>query len=81
MRDVLNNAEEEGLRGAFVAIYYPDVGHSIIAFNTIDEGLVYFEPQFDDEVKVIISKSYTQLNNYEKSDDYDDTIMDILVIW
>jgi hypothetical protein len=79
-RDVGNNAEEKGLRCALVDIRYPDGGHSIVAFNTIDKGLVYFEPQFDDEVKVIINQSYSQLNNYLKPAG-DDTIRDILVIW
>jgi len=79
-RDVSNNAEEEGLRCAFVELRYSDGGHSIIAFDTIDRGLIFFEPQFDDVVKVVISQSYSQLNNYQNPD-YDDIIEDILVIW
>jgi len=79
-RDVCNNAEEEGLRCAFVGLRYSDGGHSIIAFDTIDRGLIFFEPQFDDEVKLIMNQSYSQLNNYQNPD-YDDTIEDILVIW
>jgi len=79
--DVCNNAEEKGLRCAFVELRYPDgTGHSIIAFDTIDRGLLYFEPQFDDEVKVIINQSYSRLNNYQ-GPPVNDTIMDILVIW
>ena len=79
-RDVCNNAEVEGLRCAFVDLRYAEGGHSIIAFDTIDKGLVYFEPQFDDEVKVIINRSYSRLNNYRVTF-IDDTIIDILVIW
>lgn len=79
-RDVCNNAEAEGLRCAFVELRYLEGGHSIIAFDTIDEGLLFFEPQFDDKVKVVISKSYSRLNNY-RNPLYNDTIMDILVIW
>jgi len=79
-RDVCNNAEAEGLRCAFVNLRFPEGGHSIIAFDTIDKGLVYFEPQFDDEVEVIIDQSYSRLNNYLKPPE-DDTIMDIVVIW
>lgn len=79
-RDVCNNAEAEGLRCAFVELRYSEWGHSIIAFETIDRGLVFFEPQFDDEVKVIINRSYSQLNGYMKPSD-SDTILDILVIW
>lgn len=79
-RDVCNNAEANGFRCAVVNLRYPDGGHSIIAFNTVDKGLLFFEPQFDHKVKVVIGKSYSQLNNYEKPD-YSDIIRDILVIW
>jgi len=79
-RDICNNAEKNGFRCAFVSLRYSDGGHSIIAFDTIDRGLIFFEPQFDDEVKLIMNQSYSQLNNYQNPD-YDDTIEDILVIW
>jgi hypothetical protein len=79
-RDVCNNAEAEGLRCAFVELRYSDSGHSIIAFDTIDRGLVYFEPQFDDEVRVEIGRRYSQLNDYVVPS-WDDVIRDIVVIW
>jgi len=79
-QDVCNNAEAEGLRCAFVELRYSDAGHSIIAFDTIDRGLVYFEPQFDDEVRVEIGQRYSQLNDYIIPS-WDDVIQDILVIW
>ena len=79
-RDVCNNAEAEGLRCAFVELRYSDTGHSIIAFDTIDRGLVYFEPQFDDEVRVELGRSYAELNDYIIPS-WDDVIRDILVIW
>ena len=85
-RDVCNNAEEEGLRCAFVDLRYSDGGHAIIAFDTIDEGLVYFEPQSDASVKPVVGKRYYQCveskpGYYYTPPTYDDTIMDILVIW
>jgi hypothetical protein len=79
-RDVCNNAEADGWRCAFVELRYSDSGHSIIAFETIDRGLVYFEPQFDDEVSLEIGRSYAQLNHYAVPY-FDDVIQDILVIW
>jgi len=85
-RDVCNDAESEGLRCAYVGLIYPEGGHAIIAFNTIDEGLVCFEPQSDEMVTPVIGKRYYQCiepkpgYRYEKPS-YDDTIMDILVIW
>ena len=79
-RDVCNNAEAAGLRCAFVELRFADSGHTIIAFDTIDRGLVYFEPQFDDEVELEIGKSYSFLNGYV-APSVDDHIEDILVIW
>ncbi len=59
-RDVCNNAESEGLRCAYVGLIYPEGDHAIIAFETIDKGLVYFDPQSDDKVKPVIGKRYYQ---------------------
>jgi hypothetical protein len=85
-RDVCNNAEAEGLRCAIVHLIFPDSGHAIIAFDTIDEGLVYFEAITDDRANPEIGKRYykcieTGEGYYYTEPDYDDTIMDILVIW
>ena len=79
-RDVCNNAEAEGWRCAFVELRYEDSGHSIVAFETIDRGLVYFEPQFDDEVKVKVGRRYSQLNGYI-TPSWSDVILDIVVSW
>jgi len=85
-RDVCNNAEEAGLRCAFVELRYLDGGHSIIAFNTIDEGLVYFSPQTDERAKPVVGKWFYQCiepkpGYYYEKPPFDDTIMDILIIW
>ena len=84
--DVCNNAEEEGFRCAFTIILYAEGGHAIIAFNTIDEGLIYIEPQSDELVEPEIGKSYYQCvipkpGSSREKPDYDDTIEEILVIW
>ena len=85
-RDVCNNAEVQGFRCAFVELRYSGGGHSIIAFDTIDRGLLYFEPQSDEVVKPIIGKEFWRCiepkpgYRYEKPS-YDDTIMEVLVIW
>jgi len=85
-RDVGNNAEEAGLRSAFVELRYLDGGHAIIAFDTIDEGLVYFDVQTDERVRPVIGERYYQCiepraGYYYVRPSYDDTIRDILVIW
>ena len=85
-RDVCNNAEEVGIRCAFVEIRHSERGHSIIAFATSDKGLVYFEPQSDEKVRPIVGKQYYQCvepkpGYYYEEPLYDDTILDILVVW
>jgi hypothetical protein len=87
-RDVCNNAENKGLRCAFVELRYPDkTGHTIVAFNTTDKGLVYFEPQSDMIARPAIGKRYYQCQDLPPgysgylTPAYDDTIEDILVIW
>jgi hypothetical protein len=86
-RDVCNNAEAEGLRCAVVHLVYPGtVGHAIVAFDTIDEGMVYFEAMTDARTNPEIGKRYykcieTKPGYYYAEPDYDDTIMDILVTW
>jgi hypothetical protein len=85
-RDVGNNAEAAGLRAAYVSLRYPDSGHAIVAFNTVDEGLVYFEPRTDERVRPVVDKRYYECvepkpGYYYAEPDFDDTIKDILVIW
>lgn len=85
-RDVCNNAEEEGFRCAFIEIRYSDGGHAIIAFDTIDEGLVYFDAITDERVRPVVGKRYYRCieprpGYYYEPPSFDDTIRDILVIW
>jgi hypothetical protein len=86
-RDVCNNAEAEGLRCAIVHLVFPGtVGHAIVAFDTIDEGLVYFEAITDERVNPEVGKRYYKCiearpGYYYLPPEYDDTIMDILVTW
>ena len=78
---VNNNAEAKGIRCAVVDIFYPDgYGHTIVAFNTTDRGLIYVEPQFDQEVKLVAGRSYSQLNGFTSAP-RDDTIQRYLVVW
>jgi len=78
---VNNNAEAQGIRCAIVDIFYPDgYGHTIVAFDTTDRGLIYIEPQFDEEVKLVIGRSYSQLNNFTTAP-RNDTIKRYLIVW
>lgn len=44
---VCNNARDAGLNCAFVLLCYENEQHAIVAFDTIDKGLIYIEPQTD----------------------------------
>jgi hypothetical protein len=84
--DVNNNAEQAGIRCALVEIRFPDSGHAIIAFETDDEGMVYFDPISDDRVRPVVGKHYWKCIEpkpgyvYQKPS-FNDTIEDIVVIW
>ena len=85
-RDTNDNAEIAGFRCALVELRYSESGHTIVAFDTIDRGMVYFEPQSDEIVVPEIGKRYYQSvipkpGRYYPEPDYDDTIRDILIIW
>jgi len=85
-RDAGNNAEEAGLRCAFIELRYSDGGHALIAFDTTDKGLTYFDPVSDERAEPVVGKRYYQCiipkaGYYYEEPSFDDTIMDILVIW
>jgi hypothetical protein len=78
---VNNNAEAEGIRCAIVDIFHPGgFGHTIVAFETTDRGLIFIEPQFDREVELVIGKSYAQINNFTPAP-RDDTIERFVIMW
>ena len=84
--DVSNNAEAAGFRSALVDVLFPQMGHTLVAFRTIDEGLVYFDPQTDERVRPVIGRRYHQCIEPEPGYTYsappfDDTIMDIVLSW
>ncbi|OGN95205.1 MAG: hypothetical protein A2Z75_02345 [Chloroflexi bacterium RBG_13_50_10] len=78
---VNNNADANGIRCAVVDIFYPEgYGHTIVAFDTTDKGLIFIEPQFDKEVKLIVGQSYSQTNNFTPAPRAD-TINRYLIVW
>ena len=79
--DLNNNAMQAGYNTAYAYIEYPDgTGHAIDAFQTVDKGLIFIEPQYDEEVQVVIGSSYSEQNGYQASD-HDDTVVRYLLIW
>lgn len=53
-----NNAEANGIRVAYVRIRSKNWGHVVVAFETVDRGLIFIEPQSDREVKLVIGEPY-----------------------
>ncbi len=79
--NVNNNAETEGFRCALVEVKYPGgTGHALVGFRTVDRGLIFIEPQYDEEVTIELGQSYADVNGYKKPS-FDDTIARYLVIW
>ena len=85
--DIHDYAETNGVRTAYVRapiarqaaegmVYL----YELVAFETIDKGLIIVEPWSHQEVKVEVGKRYSELNGFPVSD-YDDTITQITVVW
>lgn len=85
--DVILNAAKQKIRCAYVTINYAgDIGHAIVVFNTSDRGLIYVEPQEDEEVNLQIGKNYYQCiipkpGYYYTKPAYNDIIVRFTVIW
>jgi Tfp pilus assembly protein PilE len=84
--DVKKNANEQNIRCAYVVIDHPGTGHVIVAFNTTDRGMIYIEPQSDEEVNLRVGKEYWQCvvprpGYYYVAPDYDDTILKYTNVW
>ncbi|MEK7354529.1 MAG: hypothetical protein AABZ77_08505 [Chloroflexota bacterium] len=56
--DVNNKADAAGIQAAYVRLRSTDWGHAVVAFDTVDRGLVYIEPQSDQEVKLVLGQPY-----------------------
>jgi hypothetical protein len=78
--DFKGNALEAGYKCGLVYLKFPDGAHALVCFNTTDRGMVFIEPQFDVIMKVEVGIRYWVDNGFQCSN-YDDTIIDYLVIW
>jgi hypothetical protein len=87
--DVRENALAQKIRCAAVLIdFIVSPGHVIIAFNTTDRGIIYIEPQSDEEVNLQASWHYwTQCvipapgNSYSNPTDNNDIVESFNLIW
>jgi len=78
--DFKKNAFQVGYRCGFVHIEFVDSAHAIVCFNTVDERLIFIEPQTDDVATLIIGCPYWDRTIYEPPS-YDDTIVSFTIIW
>jgi len=79
--DFNNNAEENGLRCAYIYIEYTsDLGHSITGFDTVDRGIIFIEPQFDKVVTLEEGMHYSEENGF-KEPDYEDIVRRFTIAW
>jgi len=77
-----NNADAAGIRAAYVRIRSEEWGHAVVAFETVDRGLVFIEPQSDMEVELVIGEAYPWWQVGATSPlGYSDEITWIQVIW
>ncbi|MFC2072444.1 hypothetical protein ACFLUU_07065 [Chloroflexota bacterium] len=86
-KEIHNYAETNGIRAAYVrapiareAIEGTVYLYQLVAFETVDRGLVIIEPWSHREVKVEVGKRYSKLNGFPPRD-YDDTITEITIVW
>lgn len=68
--EVDNNAEAAGWECAFVLVCYAQGQHAVVAFNTVDKGLVFVEPQTDDVIDIYVGGTYQN-----------QVIVEILLAW
>jgi hypothetical protein len=81
--DTIANAAKQHIRCALVYILFHNSAHFIVAFNTLDKGLVYIEPQADAEVNLIVGRHYWQsiITSLVFIPSYDDTVVSFTIIW
>jgi hypothetical protein len=77
-----NNAEANGIRAAYVRIRAKEWGHAVVAFETVDRGLVFVEPQSDEDVSLVTGEPYPwQQVGANRPMNYDDAVVEIQIIW
>lgn len=82
--DLVNESEGKGIQAGLVALTTANLPayehYELIAFNTIDKGIVYFSPTTHGELALKTGSSFSKLNGL-LSPGFDDTITKITIIW
>lgn len=77
-RDFIENAMDQGYQCHYVSIRYEDGAHAIVAFNTVDRGIIYIEPQNDKILTPKVGEPFYPRDQYSVT--WDDTIIEIMMI-
>ena len=77
-----NSAEANGIRAAYVRIRSKEWAHAVVAFETVDKGLIFIEPQSDMKIELVTGRPYPWwLAGASSPLRYTDAIEEIQVIW
>lgn len=77
-----NSAEASGIRAAYVRIRSKEWAHAVVAFETVDRGVIFIEPQSDMAVELTIGKPYPWwMTGASSPMRYTDVIEEIQIIW
>jgi len=88
--EINNYAETKGIRAALVTVSTVQIRDIklmrpwsviLVAFETVDKGLIFIEPGSHKEVKVEIGKRFSELNRWFRLLPGDDTITKITIVW
>jgi len=82
--DLRDEANKLGIRAALIIVIFPVESHALVAFQTTDKGLIYWEPQSDHRMKVEVGRKYWSWiywPSYDYQIEYDDTVVSIKPIW
>ncbi len=81
--EINNDFEAKRIRTGYVFAYvaaWPDSSYSLVAFETVDNGLVYIRPASHEEVQLEVGRRYYELLGFSVPD-WDDTITRITIVW
>jgi len=86
-REINNSAEAKGIRAAYVRCRISSIADEgkiylleLVAFETVDKGLIFIEPSSNQVAVLEIGRYYSELNRFS-SIKYDGIISDIKIIW
>lgn len=82
--EINNAAEDEGIRAIYVRCELDDEGRTrikeLVAFETVDKGLIFIEPSSGQEVRLEVGEPYSEING-PSVPGYDGVITEVRIVW